>query len=74
MPYKPKYKALQRVDAVPEHPPSRFQVGDQVRDIEFGDLGRVDFVRKDLMINVIWSHSGKREWLHESNLIGASEA
>jgi hypothetical protein len=48
---------------------ARFVIGDVVHALDTGDVGRVEFVRRDAMICVQWG-TGSREWLPQDQLCG----
>jgi uncharacterized protein YodC (DUF2158 family) len=45
------------------HEPPKFLSGDYVRDREGYEVGRVETVRSDGMVNVRWNSSGRTEWV-----------
>jgi uncharacterized protein YodC (DUF2158 family) len=67
MPRRLRYRS-RGFDPVPEQPPA-FGIGDLVHTRDGGELGTVEFIRRDGMVCLRWL-SGTREWLHQSVLCG----
>jgi hypothetical protein len=56
-------------DPVPEQAP-KFAVGDCVHAVDDGEIGTVEYLRRDGLACIQW-RSGTREWVHQSVLCGS---
>jgi hypothetical protein len=63
---RPQLKRL--IDPLPLEPP-RFVVGDRVHAMDGGEVGVVEFIRRDGMCCLRWP-SGTREWRPQQHLCG----